>query len=108
MADFSIKQGGRLPGIRCRLSAPGIQLASAVEFHMRQLVTSGTPAVKIGTGGIDDATALDKLTVHYDWGTLDTDTIGIFVGEWWLTIAGKLMKVPGDSYVIVEVLDDAA
>lgn len=106
-ADFTIKQGSRLPGIQTRLTGPNVHLASAVEFRMKQVVASGTPLLKNGTGGIDDATVTDKVIVHYDWGVADTDTVGIWLCEWWLTIAGKLMKLPNDEYTLVEVKDDA-
>lgn len=107
MSDFVIKQGSRLPGIRARLSAPGVDQASGVEFHMKQLVNSGVPATKTGTAVIDDATSPDVLVVHYDWGASDTDTIGLWNGEWWATIGGKLMKIPADGYLSIEVQDDA-
>lgn len=107
MSDFTIKQGSRLPGIRARLAAPSVHAASAVEFHMKQIVSSGTPATKTGTAVIDDATTPNILIVHYDWGVSDTDTLGLWQGEWWATVGGKLMKLPNDSYLLIEVKDDA-
>jgi hypothetical protein len=107
MADFSIKQNGRLPGIETQLDAPSAHLASAVEFHMKQ-VASGTPATKTGPAVITDASTPNRLIVRYDWGINDTDTIGRWQGEWWLTIGGLLLKLPNDSYLDIEVLDDAA
>lgn len=108
MSDFAIKQGGRLPGIRCRLRGPDVHLASAVEFHMKQVTTTSPAPTKSGAGVIEDTGTPNVLVVRYDWGATDTDTIGFWLGEWWATIAGKLMKLPNDESISIEVKDDAS
>lgn len=106
-ADFTIKQNGRLPGIRSVLRGPSVHLANSVEFHMK-LVADGGPVTKTGSAVIEDQGTPDQITVRYDWGATDTDTIGLWNGEWWLTIGGKSMKIPNDEYLLIQVMDDAA
>jgi hypothetical protein len=107
-ADHTIKQNSQLPSIRARLRGPNVHLASSVDFRMKQVVSSGTPLTKGGAGFIEDAGTPNVLVVRYDWALADTDTIAFFDGEWWVTIAGKVMKLPAEYSLRVEVKDDAA
>jgi len=105
MADFTIKQGSRLPSITQRLDAPSIGSASAVAWHMRE---HGGTAVVTGSAVIEAVLSADAIRVRYDWGASDTSAVAKYDGEWWATVGGLTMKVPNGRYVTVEILDDAS
>lgn len=105
MADFTLKQGSRLPAITQRLDAPSIGSASAVAWHMR---AHGGTATVTGSATIEAVLGDDAIRVRYDWGASDTTTTGKWDGEWWATVGGLTMKVPSGRYVTVEILDDAS
>jgi hypothetical protein len=107
--DVSIKRDARLPSLRKVLSGENIHTATAVEFRMRQVVFGlETPVQRSGAAVIESAATTDQLSVRYDWAAVDTSLAGLWECEFWVTVAGKLFKKPEDSYILVEVLKDAA
>lgn len=103
--DFWIKRGDRLPPIAATLadSAGAVNLTGAVvRFHMR---LRGAVELKVnGAATIANAAA---GTVQYDWGALDTDTAGIYEGEWEVTFGdARPMTFPNWRHLEIVVRDD--
>ena len=114
MADFSIKRNDLLPALEVVLrDADGdpVDLTSATGcvFHMRD---EADEVLKI-TGGTCNINA-DPTTgkVTYVWGTkalTDTDTAGVYYGEFEVTwTGGKLQSFPSIGYVDIEIVQDLA
>ncbi len=112
MADFTIKRNDLLPVLEAILKDANnepvdLTDATGVVFHMRE---EEGEALKIdgvaGTFGANRATG----KVIYAWvsnGTKDTDTSGLFLGEFEVTwTGGKIQTFPSKGYITVEIVDD--
>jgi hypothetical protein len=111
MADFTIKRNDLLPVLEAILKdADGnpvdLTNATACDFHMR---LESTQAMKITDGSCTfDA---DRLTgkVSYPWTGTDTDTEGVFLGEFSVTwTGGKEQSFPSTGYINIEITEDLA
>lgn len=108
-ADFDIKRGDLLPKLRATLygadgAAANLEGAANVKLYMR---TPGG-ALKIDGGAcavINQATGV----VEYEWVAGDTDTPGLFVGEFKVTFsAAKPQTFPNDGDYLIRVHEDVA
>lgn len=97
-----MKKGDRLPLLRASLTgADGVALnltAASVVFRMRP---RGGSALKVNSS----ATVVDAVNgvVQYGWGATDTDTEGLYDGEFVVTVGGLVETVPSSGYVLVSV-----
>jgi hypothetical protein len=107
MSDFYIKKNDTLPLLTATLKdADGVAVnltGSAVKFHMRL----GNAVAKVNaTATIVSAAA---GTVKYIWVTGDTDTKGVYSGEWQVTFGdGTILTFPNKDYFSVEIDDELA
>lgn len=105
---YSMKRGDTGPPLRAKLrdQRGAIPLHDAdVFFQMRQV--EGKKVVRGSCIVIDAVAGL----VEYDWAPTDTDTPGIFHGEWEIVFApgtaGEVVRtVPNDGYEEFVILDD--
>lgn len=101
--SFNIKQNDRAPSISCALEAPaGVPVdltGTTVNFVMR---AEGGVSPKVNAlATIDNATA---GLVHYDWGSTDTDTAGLYAAEWEVSFVGGIVRTfPADGYLYINV-----
>ncbi len=114
MADFTIKRNDTRPRLVTTLitdfgtAAEGpvdLTSASAVKFLMRSESAPAGSAPKVNAAAtISDAAA---GIVTYTWVDGDTDTEGIFEGEFQITWSDDGVEtIPNDSYISIQVVDD--
>lgn len=101
--DFTIKQGDRLPAFADTLKEPDGSAAdltgATILFIMRG------PVTKSGAGSIVGVATLGQA--RYDWATGDTDTSGLYIGEWEVTYSGSRKETyPNGRYLGIRVLED--
>jgi len=78
--------------------------ATGVVFNMRDL--AGT--VKVSRGACTIVTASQGY-VKYEFLAADTDTAGIYKGEFEVTYSGGEIEThPEDSYIPIKIIDDIA
>lgn len=108
-ADFTIKRNDRQPYIGGTLTGggtvPDVALAGSVVFHLASAV-SGSVVVS-GAAVVHSAA---DWTVHYEWGTADTATAGMYHGEFQVTLNdGKTITFPNTRKPLtVEITPDLA
>src|SRR3989338_2836568 len=104
MADFHIRKGDRLPAIEAQLFSDDdavVLTGASVELRYRP-VNGGTVVVK--TAAVSDA-ATGK--VKYEWGSVDTDTAGVYEALWRVTFAdGRKASYPNQGFIKFAVTDD--
>ncbi len=100
MSTFSITTGDRLPALVATLSPlPSTLVGATVVLRLRSeetgLLTVDAPgAVLSATNG----------TVQYDWGVSDTDTVGVYRGEFVVTFAtGRQETFPSPGFFSVHI-----
>ena len=112
MTDFTIKRNDLLPVLETVLKNAADQPvdltdATGVVFHMRQEETA-LLKIEDGSAAIDANPQTGK--VSYAWtsnGEKDTDTSGIFLGEFEVTwTGGKIQTFPSKGYISIEIVDD--
>lgn len=108
MSTFNLKVGDRLPTLRRTLrdgDGDPIDLTGAtVTFRMRPQPTGPTvPALKIAAGATTTIGAPTDGVVDFAWGASDSDTPGVFDGEFAVSIGGLPMTVPSSGYVTVVI-----
>ena len=97
-----MKKGDRLPLLRAQLTgADGVAIdltASTVTFRMKP---RNGGALKVNT----TANVVDAVNgiVQYGWAAGDTDTEGIFDGEFVTSTGGLLETMPSSGYVVISV-----
>jgi hypothetical protein len=111
MADFSIKQNDLLPILEAILqdvngNPVDLGPASSIVFHLRE---EGDASLKIEDGVVETDANPKTGKVTYSWVDTDTDTNGLFLGEFEVTWAGaKLQTFPSVGYISIAVIDDLA
>lgn len=108
MADFSIKAHDLMPSIQVGLSVGGqpldLSAATGVRFIMK--ATGGAGAVTVAAAATIVAPP-SAGNVRYDWVAGDTDTPGLYQGEWEITWPGpKKQTAPTTTYHSIEILAD--
>lgn len=112
MSTFKIKKGDLVPAVTATLmqavgsaAAAAIDLttASSVKFAMRN---RNGGAIKVDAAATVVSAAAG--TVKYQWAGTDTDTAGIFDGEWQITWPAGKQTVPGGGYDTIQVTTDIA
>ena len=109
IVDFTIGQNDILPELEVTLVddnqvAVPLDGAGSIKFHMMQQDQS-VPKVD------DVAVFVDKATgkVKYTWKAADTDTDGIYFGEFEVTwTAGGTTTFPNNSYIVIKVHKEIA
>lgn len=100
--DFFIKQGDTLPPIARTLEdAAGDPVnitGGTVVFKMKPIgggtiVYGGTATITNGTIG----------AVSYDWQTADTETSGLYLAEWDLSLSGDTETFPNGGFDLILV-----
>ena len=111
MADFYIKQNDLLPVLEANLqdinwTPVDLSNASNIVFHLRE-ENDATLKIEDGVVVIDANPKTGKVT--YSWINTDTDTNGLFLGEFEVTWAGaKKQTFPSVGYISIKVIDELA
>jgi ribosomal protein S27E len=104
---FTIKQNDRKPFLRVNCLDENHQQVtrtstSAVRFLMRSI---GDNVVKVDAGGF--IITEDPLVVEYRWLSGDSDTVGVFEGEFEVTYTDSTTETfPNGDHILVRVTDD--
>ena len=109
---FTIKQNDRRPHFVVLLrdnigeddeAAVNLTTATSAVFNMR---TQAGTSLKINRGSATISSAASG-EVTYQWGTIDTNTVGDYDAEIEVTWSdGKAETFPNDSYWTVSIVDD--
>lgn len=106
----TLKAGDRLPHVLMHLTGPdGTAVAlpdgTAVQFHMRPRKAGASPTLDAAATIID----ADSGLVDFAWRAGDTDTPGLFWGEFEVTFPGGLVQTfPGDGDIPITILKPVA
>lgn len=109
MADpFRIKQGDTSPSLQYALTPTSVDLTGAtVVFSMRPALAGS--AVKVNRQAATIVTATGTPTVRYDWAEGDTDTAGVFYGEFEVTYSDDTVETfPNDGFILVSIAPQVA
>ncbi len=107
MSVFQLKEGDTSPSLSYALSPTSIDLTGAsVVFNMMD--RRGT--VKVNRAAATITTATGTPTVQYDWQAADTDTAGVYRGEFEVTYADTTVETfpNGLAYIPVIIGKDIA
>lgn len=101
--DFTIKKSDRLPALVDTLREPNGSVADLTGATVRFIMRG--PTTKSGNGSIVGAATLGQA--RYDWASGDTDTPGLYIGEWEVTYSGSRKETyPNGQYLGIRVLED--
>ena len=104
LIEFCIKQNDTRPIIQATLTDVTIDGGSTARFLMR---LRGDKSSKVAA----TATISDNGppgVVRYNWAAGDTDTAGIYEGEFEITFSdGKIETYPNGEYIRITILEDA-
>lgn len=79
-------------------------LAGATAVFSMRLEGSSTPKVNASAADVYDEA---NGKVRYDWAGSDTDTAGVYEGEFVVTLSGGgVVTFPQDGYIKITILDD--
>lgn len=110
MVDFEIAQNDLLPKIPGQLKQNGAAVpltGATVEFHMKGPLPATTVKVNAAATIVDAATG----EVEYAWSGTDTDTIGLYEGEWEVTYTAGSKPMtfpPKPPKISIRIYDDIA
>jgi hypothetical protein len=106
--EFFMKQNDTAPSLAIKVinKSDGLPLdltgASAV-FSMR-LEGETTPKVDGSSADVYDEAG---GRVRYDWAAADTDTVGVYEGEFEVTLlGGGIVTFPQDGYIKITILEE--
>ncbi len=108
MADFTFKQGDRVPALNVTLSdANGpadLTLSTSIRFQMekkgtRERVIDSTSVTIVTPPGVDGV-------VTYQWQLADTDDWGLFRGVFVVTFPAGESSFPSDGYIEISIQRD--
>ncbi|MDX1810435.1 MAG: BppU family phage baseplate upper protein [Gammaproteobacteria bacterium] len=108
MTDFEIKRNDTSPDLECTLQGnDGVSVditGATVRFHMTKKGET-TPKVDALATNVDEASG----KVKYEWNAADTDTKGVFRGEFEVTYSdGSIETFPNNSYIPINIYEDLA
>lgn len=84
-----------------------VELATPVVFIMSPPGTTDPPLVDREVATVTDVnTAANTVTVEYRWQNGDTDTPGVYNGEFEFTLTGGPVTAPTHGYITVVIEDD--
>lgn len=109
-ADFYLKRGDTASSMYATLTdsagaAVDIQ-GAIVYFRMKPIASSGTATFNRQATVLQVSNGQDgsKGKVRVDWQDGDTDTGGLYIGEWLVNYAGGSdQHFPNDGYVLVQI-----
>jgi hypothetical protein len=104
MCAFIIKSNDTLPYLEATLSDDNgvVDLTGAtVTFVMRE--RNGAAAVVRAAASIVEA---DEGTVRYEWAEGDTVDAGQYRGEFEISIGGKVLTYPSETYIPINIVAD--
>lgn len=111
MTAFNIKQNDRRPYLQVEFTddtgtAVNLTGASGVYFNMRLVGSTGTP--KVNRAAANVTTAASGLA-EYRWTSGDTDTPGVYEGEFEIEwTSGVYETHPNNGYIQITITDDIA
>ena len=98
---FNIKQNDTSPALRYTLDPLVDLTGSTVVFNLRARATGVVKIARAVAAIIAPAT---DGVVQYDWAAGDTDTPGIFEGEFEITFTDSAIETyPNDGYLTVKI-----
>lgn len=109
-ADWTMKKNDLLPELVVTLEdAVGpVDLAGASSITFKMILKDsmgGTPKIDAAaTPDPDQVTNKGKCT--YTWASGDTDTVGVYYGEFEAIYGTKPLTYPNGSYYIIAIVDD--
>lgn len=113
VADRTMKKGTLIPPLRVRL---GFQASDSNE-SLDTYVTTGTPVTfSMKTRGADTyqvqdspatvvATGPNWVDVSYTWQVGDTDTPGLYFGEFEFVVGGQPLPAPTEGFVAIRIIE---
>jgi hypothetical protein len=108
-ADFNLRQGDTSSllarTLRDELADPVDLEGASVRFHMTS-IAGGEPKVDEAAANEQVGNGSDgsKGKVEYAWQADDTDTPGLFLGEFQVTFAnGKVQTFPNNRYLLIRI-----
>lgn len=106
MATFHLKEGDTSPSLLYALTPTDVVLTGAtVVFSMMN--RRGT--VKVSRAAAVITTATGTPTIRYDWDAADTDTQGVYRGEFEVTYAdGSIETFPNQGFITIQIERDVA
>ena len=109
-ANWTMKKGDLLPILDVTLEdANGaVDLSGATSINFKMVLNDNLgSAPKIDAAATPDPDQVtNKGKCTYTWASDDTDTVGVFYGEFEADYAGKKLTFPNDSYYIIAIVDD--
>lgn len=108
MADFTFKQGDRLPALNVTLTdfngAVDLTTSTSIRFQMekkgiRERVIDSTNVTIVNSPGVDGV-------VTYQWQLADTDDWGLFRGLFIVTFDNGESSFPSDGYIEISIQRD--
>lgn len=106
--DFKIKRNDTRPAIQATISASATDVLTTVVFHMAD--KTGTLKVAAGAGTIvQQPSTTQAAQVKYQWQSGDTDTNGVYDGEFQVTFNdGRIETYPNEGFLKIQVGPDLA
>ena len=106
---FDIKQNDTAPKLEAFLQddkgRPVNLTGASTVFHMR-LASDLSAKITSGSVTVESAT---KGHVSFTWTASNTDTAGIYQGEFQVTfVSGAIQTFPNNDYIKVNITDDVA
>ena len=108
MSDFgfAIKQNDLLPVLTATLKdalGVAVDLTGATAVFRMGLV--GAATLKVNTAAtVDPDQVANKGKITYNWTGTDTDTVGIYEGEFTVTLSGgKQQTFPNPRHIVVHI-----
>lgn len=111
MATFNLKEGDTSPSLSYTLLPADVLLTGATAvFNMKD--RRGNVKVSRGSATITDngdGTSSGTPTVQYDWSSSDTDTSGLYYGEFEITYSDSTVETfPNSSFIYIYIKKDIA
>lgn len=104
MADYSIKQGDRLPTIQAQLTDEDGTAINLTGCTLQFVVRSSETGLLLFKKSATIDTAATGM-VSYAWDVGDTDSNGLFNGEFEVTFSdGRKLTSPTKTYISIDIV----